>query len=573
MELSTSRPRVLGWLRSAAILDGDWGTSIAYVLGIAFFLAGYSSGLHLVMMVVFTGMVAVNYITICRLYPSGGGVYSSVSHRSRTMAVIGALLLCADYVITASLSVLEACHYFGFTHEAYWAVGIILGLGILNWFGPRHAGTFAVTISLATLVSLIILMIGAFPTSISNITLHAAPGGFFENWKIFVGIILAISGIEAISNMTGVMKDPLKSSRKAILTVLTKITLATLILGFAMIAVPNLDTHAHKEDMIRFLGDVYVGPWFGSIIGFTLGLLLISAGNTAINALASIQFLMSVDGELPKNLRRLNVHGVPVFPLIFATLIPAVVLLIVHDVITLAQMYAIGVVGAILVNIGSTATDREIKLPTRTRVFMLVSTVILFLVETTIAIEKTKALIFAVTVLAIGLTGRYLARRQSSPSVVFTPASPLAPSQQSMPKTETYSFSSRIMVSVRGKGEQLLRQACEEAKLRKAFLFVLHIKQIALLGALPDSIPEESFSNSDWMVKVCNEYGIPYKILTVISNEVGYTIAEQAATLGVDRLILGATQRTLLAKALRGDVIQEVSHLLPEEIQLVIYRA
>jgi len=75
------------------------------------------------------------------------------------------------------------------------------------------------------------------------------------------------------------------------------------------------------------------------------------------------------------------------------------------------------------------------------------------------------------------------------------------------------------------------------------------------------------------MMKVCNEYGIPYKILTVISNEVGYTIAEQAATLGVDRLILGATQRTLLVKALRGDVIQTVSHLLPEEIQLVIYRA
>ena len=99
VEYATSRPRVLGWLRSAAILDGDWGTSIAYVLGIAFTLAGNSSLWHLAAMLMFTTMVALNYVTICRLYPNGGGVYSSVQHRSRLIAVIGALLLGADFVV------------------------------------------------------------------------------------------------------------------------------------------------------------------------------------------------------------------------------------------------------------------------------------------------------------------------------------------------------------------------------------------------------------------------------------------------------------------------------------------
>src|SRR5689334_1858062 len=51
---------------------------------------------------------------------------------------------------------------------------------------------------------------------------------------------------------------------------------------------------------------------------------------------------------------------------------------------------------------------------------------------------------------------------------------------------------------------------------------------------------------------------------SAFSFEVGYTIAEQAATFGVDRLILGATQRTLVEKALRGDVLRTVSELLPE---------
>jgi len=75
------------------------------------------------------------------------------------------------------------------------------------------------------------------------------------------------------------------------------------------------------------------------------------------------------------------------------------------------------------------------------------------------------------------------------------------------------------------------------------------------------------------METICREYGIAYKVVSVLSPEVGYTIAEHAATLGVDRLVLGATQRSLVEQALRGDVIRSVSELLPEDIHLVIYRA
>src|SRR5205823_313674 len=37
------RPRNVDWKRAAAILYGDWGTSKAYVIGLAFAVAGYSS--------------------------------------------------------------------------------------------------------------------------------------------------------------------------------------------------------------------------------------------------------------------------------------------------------------------------------------------------------------------------------------------------------------------------------------------------------------------------------------------------------------------------------------------------
>lgn len=197
VEYATSRPRVLGWLRSAAILDGDWGTSIAYVLGIGFALAGYASFWHLMAMLALTALVALNYMTICRLYPDGGGVYSSVRHRSRTFAVIGALLLGADYVVTISLSILDACHYFGIHDPLLGAIVIILAVGAVNWYGPKHTGGAAIFISLATLITLLIIIAASAPSALDKAVIVPPSGSFFENWEVFVGIILSISGIEA----------------------------------------------------------------------------------------------------------------------------------------------------------------------------------------------------------------------------------------------------------------------------------------------------------------------------------------------------------------------------------------
>jgi hypothetical protein len=74
LTLSTHRPRNVNTPRAAAILYGDWGTSKAYVVGLAFAVAGYSSFWLLAPMCLLTALVGINYITICRHYPDGGGV-------------------------------------------------------------------------------------------------------------------------------------------------------------------------------------------------------------------------------------------------------------------------------------------------------------------------------------------------------------------------------------------------------------------------------------------------------------------------------------------------------------------
>ena len=40
------RPRNVDWKRAAALLYGDWGTSKAYVIGLAFLAAGFFMSEH-----------------------------------------------------------------------------------------------------------------------------------------------------------------------------------------------------------------------------------------------------------------------------------------------------------------------------------------------------------------------------------------------------------------------------------------------------------------------------------------------------------------------------------------------
>src|SRR2546421_4085865 len=145
------RPRNVDWKRAAALLYGDWGTSKAYVIGLAFLAAGFSSLPIILAVCAVTGLVGINYAVICRHFPDGGGVYSAARSQGRLLAVVGALLLVADLTVTAALSGWSALSYltsgaehiaaikFAKDHIAVTTVGILLFMGWINWFGPKHS--------------------------------------------------------------------------------------------------------------------------------------------------------------------------------------------------------------------------------------------------------------------------------------------------------------------------------------------------------------------------------------------------------------------------------------------------
>src|SRR2546426_4821545 len=134
------------------------------------------------------------------------------------------------------------------------------------------------------------------------------------------------------------------------------------------------------------------------------------------------------------------------------------------------------------------------------------------------------------------------------------------------------------MVAARGT-TLVLEFALEESRLRKATLYVLFVKEIAV--ALPG--PLENKERPRWqddqqaaqimyaMLEQGRQNDVPVIPVYAVSENPASTILDLSATLGIDILILGSPHRNKLVSLLKGNVVTEVAKSLPENIQLVIY--
>jgi amino acid transporter/nucleotide-binding universal stress UspA family protein len=603
---NVKRPRNVDVPRAAAILYGDWGTSKAYVIGLAFAVGGYASFWLIAAMCVLTALVGINYMIICRLYPDGGGVYASVRHRSEVISIVGAFLLIADYLVTAAISALSGFQYLGVPHPEKFAAVAILIIGLLNLLGPKHTGGLAFLISVPTAIVVVVLGLFSLP-HLSTAFGHLQPlhGSFWQNWSGFVGIVLALSGVEAIANATGVMRlDPgstdaqpsvRKTSTPAILMVMIEVCLFTALLGLAMHALGGLQTvngdvnapgaQGVRDYMLRYMGEIFVGGAlgpalghiFGIIVSIVFALLLLSATNTAIVDLIMIQFLMARDREMPSLFQRLNKWGVPSYGMLLATVVPMVLVIAVKDMAGLADLYAVGVVGAIATNLGATATDRKLSIKTWERTLMFGTFIVMAAIEMSLLIDKPNARYFAVTILAVGLILRGLAqerrmKKEAKPALAPQTAPVQVARAESAPGV--MGTGEAILCAVRGTG-RTLDFALREARETGRRLYLLFVREQRFMTEQDvkrkwQEDPEASMIFAEAKEKTGAGH-LPPLFCYAVSPSAAETIVDVAATLGASRLILGAPRRNALVNILRGNLVREVSDLLPEEIDLLVY--
>jgi len=602
----TKRPRNVDAPRAAAILYGDWGTSKAYVIGLAFAVSGYSSFWLIAAMCALMALVGVNYMAICRHYPEGGGVYASVRHRSQVISIVGAFLLIADYVVTAAISALSAFQYLGWPHPAIFAAAAIIIIGGINYFGPKHSAGLAFLVSLPTVI--VVILLGCFTLPHIGEALHNLQplhGDWLRNWNGFVSIVLALSGVEAIANTTGVMKlnkgstdehpNVSQTSTRAITWVMIEVCFFTALLGLGMMALNGLHIHGDQVDapgapgvrdyMLKYIGQVFVGGALGNtagqIAGFCVsvvfGVLLLSAVNTAIVGLLGISFLMSRDGELPKQFERLNVFGVPSLGLLIATLIPAILVVTVKDMAGLADLYAVGVVGAIATNLGASSTDRKLDLATWERVLMFCTFLIMSGIEVSLFIDKPNARLFALAMLAAGLVLHGLAaeraekRRAAEAARALSAPSPL-PALPRIPVEDVETSGAPMLCAVRGIG-RTLDFAVSEARDTNRPLYLLFVREQPVMAPGDRRRKWTEDEEASTIFKYASEHGKGVRILPcyAVSDSAADTIVDITATVGASRLIVGAPQRNMLVNLLRGSIIKNISDILPEDIHFLVY--
>jgi amino acid transporter len=611
MLVEGKRPRELHWYHAGPMLFGDWGTSRLYVLGLAFYYTRHAALWYMLAMSVILVAVGWAYQNICRIYPDGGGVYSSARHRSPTLAVIGGLLLCADYLVTAAISALDAFHYLNVGRPVVFAIAALIGIGAVNYLGPKKSGALALVVALATVALTLVIGLWAIP-SLGQAHVSHPDGTPLHWWVQFTSLILAISGVEAIANMTGLMVEPVeKTSAKSIYSVLCEIVILNLVLTVAMLAMP-LDVLgggnpenayvAHRDDMLRVIASYYVGPAFAAVAAIVFAMLLLSAANTAITDLVSIQFMMARDKELPAPLGLLNTWGMPVLPLILATLFPVAILFAISDVEQLADLYAIGVVGAVAINLGSCATNFQVELTRVQRIGMGLIALVMTGIWITIAIEKPHALIFATCILIVGLTARYLFRHRdqvrqwileefsatrlllpkAAAQLATASATSLAPLSAAVPALPDEADAAlnpgrtggRVLLTTRG-NVPVFRFALERAKRQKAELFVVFVRNLAVPALGTPSTPDYEADAAakkffDIVSRETQGSGVTVHSDYVVARNVARAILSLATGLAADTLILAAPQHGVLWRTVKGNVLKYVTRHLPKDIELIV---
>ena len=619
MLIAEKRPRNLTWLHAGPLLFGDWGTSRLYVLGLAFFYTAHASALYLGVMSLIMVGVAWGYTVVCRCFPDGGGVYASARRLSNVLSVIGATLLLCDYIVTATLSGVEAFHYFGVEEDKWVKAFTVLALfvlGIINWFGARSAANFAMFIATFALLMSFLIGIACMPFFFDGVKhlqwSSPGQGGLGDRWHSLVAIMLALSGVEAVSNMTSLMKEPVASTaKKTIWPVLIEVVIFNMIFGIAISGLPKLMAIArphyqtevkakvaegmsytdamaalppeiteYQTVAVKILatesGQYWMGEGpgliFGKIAAVIFGLLLLSAANTAIMAIVSVLYAMGQDKEVPPKFTRLNYSGVPWLGLAFATTAPIFLLLIVGtSVPVLAELYAVGVVGAIAINLLCCAYNRALEVTRVERLGLWAVGLFMLVVEVTIIVDKPRAGLFAALMVGTVLIGRAFLQARAARVTMAEPDGGWLAELKSITKLPAVA-GPRIMLAARGRDQA--QYAVDLARQRKGVLFVIFVRTLRLVDVVPNNVPRietdpDAQEALGTVVRMAREASVPVFPIYITSAEVAAEILDYTVTFGCDTLIMGKSKRAVVARALSGDVVSEVAAHLPEGVTLL----
>ncbi|HLX56870.1 MAG TPA: APC family permease [Ktedonobacteraceae bacterium] len=356
----------LGPLLCWAVVFADVGTSIYYVPGILYGNVGNLAGFFVMLTMSVFVLLTLKYAEVTHRFPHGGGVVTVAAQAiNHWVGALGGMFILVDYFLTAAISCLSGMLYLSvvmpalvpFTLEM--SIGVLLLLGLLNWFGVSESAKVSLVGALIAFLSDIALLVTVF-THLSFTQFLALFPYMFAHQKLtfpsllvgFAGSFLAFSGLESISQLSPVMKTPRKkvAGIALLLVVLTIGLTSPLLTMFATLLLPPqvVGNQVLSAQVISLLGGHWGNIVLQTEVAISASALLIFAGNTAIIGSYHVFLALSRMEFFPAFVQQRNkLRGTPHFSILLAIAIPISVLIAVHGALTvLGDLYAFGLLGA-----------------------------------------------------------------------------------------------------------------------------------------------------------------------------------------------------------------------------------
>ena len=353
--------RLLGSLALFAIGYGDVGSSIYYALGITTFWALGAAPLAIAIAGVFFILTVLTYAELSAAIPESGGaqVFARRAFGDVASFIAGwALLL--DYILTAAISAYIVPPYLGY----FWpvlktlpghltlTVFILVALGLLNVVGIKQSTKVSLGLAILGIITqgaiivVGLVMVFSLPKLIGQIQWGIAP-----TWPNFIyGITIAMvayTGIEAMSQLSGEAVDPGRKVPRAMLA--TLVTVLTMYLGICVVALSamtpqELGTTWVNDPMAGIAAHLpgvgpYISPWI-AILGAAI---LTIAANAGVIGASRLAYSMSTTYQLPPFFSRLHpTFKTPYLALAVFTGVGILVVLVARHVKVLADLYNFG---------------------------------------------------------------------------------------------------------------------------------------------------------------------------------------------------------------------------------------
>jgi amino acid transporter len=601
--VSAAHVRQLGWLLAWAVVFCDIGTSVYYTTGILYHHVGDLAPFFIGMTTLGFLLLAQKYGEVCWRNPEGGGVVT-VAHKAfgAWWGALGGILITIDYFLTSSISAVSGFAYLSSVipalaqHIELLSCAGILLLCLLNIIGIRESATVALVMALASFAtSLITGLIGLIQLRPDEMRFLLDSAHRFESISPrqimigFAGSWLAFSGLESISQLSPVLRPPLKkTARWALLAVIITVLVTAPILSALSVAVlPAATKQAQTDAFVSDLALARAGSWLQISVVASASALLLFAANTAMIGGYHVFLALSRDRFYPRLLaRRSRAFSTPHWAILLTAAVPVgTILLTKAHLSLLGDMYSFGLLGAFTFT--SLGLD-VLRWRSGARGFVfwvgLFTTLVVGVSWAVNIVEKPFSTAYGVILTSSGLLialavrhGWIVAMLNRIP-IISRRAEKIRRQLEFEVEDEQEIlalagavamkplYHSSTLLTVLGPNPKLMEEAIRRCKgLGETTLYMLSVTEWPglLSGAenKPSSAVVSSFAEMGRMAREKGIFAIP---IWCISDNAARAMADAVRRLDCSCIMLGVSQRSAVYHMLRGNVLRGLVKYLPE---------